>query len=69
MTLNHIRAQQPANNRKKQNRFTYIKKFIFVWNVNFYLVGNVDIFMRFVFAVLSNIEMDERFHKKDDKCD
>jgi hypothetical protein len=37
--------------------------------VNFYLVGNVDIFMRFVFAVLSNIEMDERFHEKDNECD
>jgi hypothetical protein len=23
----------------------------------------------FVFAILSNIEMDERLHKKDDKCD
>jgi hypothetical protein len=25
--------------------------------------------MRFVFAVLSNIEMDERFHEKDNECD
>ena len=37
--------------------------------MNFYLVANVYIFMRFVFAVLSEIEMDERLHKKDDKCD
>ena len=36
--------------------------------MNFYLVGNVDIFMRFVFAIFSDMEMDERFHKKDDKC-
>jgi hypothetical protein len=25
--------------------------------------------VRFVFAILSDIEMDERLHKKDDKCD
>ena len=37
--------------------------------MNFYLVGNVDIFMRFVFAVLSNIEMDNSLHKKDNECD
>ena len=37
--------------------------------MNFYLVGNVDIFMRFVFAILSNIEMDKRLHEKYDKCD
>ena len=37
--------------------------------MNFYLVANVYIFVRFVFAILSNIEMDNRLHKKDDKCD
>jgi hypothetical protein len=25
--------------------------------------------VRFVFAILSNIEMDERLHKKDNECD
>lgn len=54
---------------KKQNGFTYIKKFIFIWNVNFYLVGNTNIFVLFMPAILSNMEMDERLHKKDDKCD
>ena len=37
--------------------------------MNFYLVANVYIFVFFVFAILSNIEMDKRLHKKDDKCD
>jgi hypothetical protein len=37
--------------------------------VNFYLVGNVDIFMLFVITIFSNIEMDERLHIKDNECD
>jgi len=37
--------------------------------VNFYLVANVYIFVFFVFTILSNIEMDKRFHEKYDKCD
>jgi len=37
--------------------------------MNFYLVWNLHIFVLFVFAILSNIEMDQRLHKKDDKCD
>jgi len=37
--------------------------------VNFYLVANVYIFVCFVSAILSDIEMDKCLHKKDDKCD
>lgn len=37
--------------------------------MNFYLVANVYIFVFFVFAILSNIEMDKRLHKKDNECD
>jgi len=37
--------------------------------MNFYLVANTYIFVCFVFTILSDIEMDKRFHKKYDKCD
>ena len=37
--------------------------------MNFYLVANVYIFVFFVFAILSDIEMDKRLHKKDNECD
>jgi hypothetical protein len=37
--------------------------------VNFYLVANVYIFVFFVFAILSDIEMDKRLHEKDNECD
>ena len=37
--------------------------------MNFYLVGNAYIFVLFMLAILSNIEMDKRFHKKYNKCD
>ena len=37
--------------------------------MNFYLVANVYIFVFFVFAILSDMEMDKRLHKKDNECD
>ena len=37
--------------------------------MNFYLVGNPYIFVFFMLAILSDIEMDKRLHKKYDKCD
>jgi hypothetical protein len=36
--------------------------------MNFYLVGNAYIFVCFVFAILSNIEMDKCLHKKYNEC-
>jgi hypothetical protein len=36
--------------------------------MNFYLVGNLYIFVFLVFAILSDIEMDKRLHEKYDKC-
>jgi len=37
--------------------------------MNFYLVGNLYIFVLFMLAILSDIEMDKRLHEKYDKCD
>ncbi len=37
--------------------------------MNFYLVGNANIFVFFMLAILSDIEMDKRLHEKDNECD
>ena len=37
--------------------------------MNFYLVGNAYIFVRFMFAILSDIKMDKCLHKKYNECD
>ena len=37
--------------------------------MNFYLVGNLYIFVLFMLAILSDIEMDKCLHKKYNECD
>lgn len=37
--------------------------------MNFYLVGNLYIFVLFMLAILSDIEMNKRLHEKDNECD
>ena len=37
--------------------------------MNFYLVGNPYIFVFFMLAILSDIEMDKCLHEKDNECD